>query len=122
MTAPSETTPQVDGGAVSHTAGPWENHGSLIIAAAGETVCAMPHYFIGIANPAMGDPAEANALLIAEAPRLLEALDALLKERSVNTLEEAAREYPHGKEDVIDVLKVFDDAREAIAKARGAQS
>lgn len=63
---------------------------------------------------------QANALLIAESPNLLAALEGLLAENSVATLEEAAREYPHGKEDVASVLEVFDNARTAIAKAKGA--
>ena len=46
---------------------------------------------------------------------LVGAVNALLKERSVNTLEEAAREYPHDKEDVAEVLAVFDNLRTVLA-------
>ena len=77
-------------------------------------------------------PTEANAELLAASwgtaaerdrlkvvvEKLVIAATALLMERSVNTLEEAAREYPHGKEDVAEVLAVFDNLRAALDKAR----
>jgi hypothetical protein len=52
----------------------------------------------------------------ARAERAEAALESLLKVRSIQTLEEAAREYPHGKEDVADVLIAFDAARAVLAK------
>lgn len=48
---------------------------------------------------------------------LVDALRGLLNERSVRIMEEAAREYPHGKEDVAGVLAAFDAARAAIKLA-----
>lgn len=47
------------------------------------------------------------------------ALRGLLSLRSVNVLEEATREYPHGKEDVIDEVGAFDFARNALTKHKG---
>ena len=60
------------------------------------------------------------AMKMAAALEMLEALKLLLKLRSYQTLEEAAREYPHGKEDVADEIAAFDAIRAAIAKAEGA--
>lgn len=61
----------------------------------------------------------ANARLIAVAPELLEALQAIMELRSVSTLFEAAMQYPHDKEDVRDEIAVLRKANKAIAKARG---
>ncbi len=56
----------------------------------------------------------------AHATEMAAAINALLKERTVNILEEAAREYPHGKEDVAEVLGVFDNVRTALASTPAA--
>lgn len=77
----------------------------------------MQHGVRGSANDDLTDAHDANARLIAAAPQMLGALKALLREYSVNTLEEAAREYPYGKEDVADVIAVFDGAHAAIRAA-----
>lgn len=63
-----------------------------------------------------------NAALIVKAvnshDELVGALTGLLKCRSVDILEESAREYPYGKEDVADIVAAFDRARAALALAK----
>lgn len=100
----------------SHTPGPWEVFDSMedgdtygIDGADGSAVV-----YYGYRNKEEGIPEKANARLIAAAPELLEALEALDNYVSNNL----TTEYPTG----VDINAApFEVARAAIAKARGAQ-
>lgn len=96
---------------VNHTPGPWQltktdgRTKPLICTRSGGTIAMFPDNM---------SQTQANARLMARSPALLNALGGLLALRSIQTLEEAAREYPHGKEDVADEIAAFNTAHAAI--------
>ncbi len=99
---------------MTHTPGPWHrDDGADKEYGVGYMICDGPHIIAKIAG--MGYPlgkgghptSDANARLIAAAPDLLAALDALI----------GLRDKPHGFHDLEWYEPAFDQARAAIAKA-----
>ena len=100
---------------VNHTPGPWQltkNDGRSkprICTFNGGTIAMLPDNMT---------QTRANGRLIVNAPALIVALKGLLALRSVQTLEEAAREYPHGKKDVADEIAAFNAAHKAVGATK----
>lgn len=99
---------------VKHTPGPWAASGDTVKGPAGNIVAECCGYSVKATDPshrAQGGR-EANAHLIAAAPELLAALEAL--ESEIRYLNETALEHPS-----MPPRRIMLAARAAIAKARG---
>ena len=100
---------QAVGPTYKHTPGPWERHGNILVSPkASCVVVRLPAQTdrVGDESPEQIDRWDADARLIAAAPDLLSALEAL-------TMYDAALPYGLGIDHLID------DAEAAIAKAKG---
>ena len=98
-----------------HTKGPWNNYAGddiyCVYDAAGKKICSIEPVDIVGWNAVHRDEAEANEALIAAAPELLEALEAICLMQ--------ARNYGDATQTHLDFPELVVKARAVIAKARG---